>query len=335
MKSKRGPLPQIPEADAMIEIAHGVDVYFENKKNFQNVILLPNGKVVFRPAGGMLFEVMSDANYDLAITKCENMIRIYPGYHDPLSPQTLTDGFNWLYGAVQDEDADLSVATELFRSGFSDAIHRVLSESKPLDTFPCVGVFLESCHAVLVQDLGTFAAYFDALAARDSGIDDEDQGELAEEFMDFADEMKDIYTRKLSVRRKFDGREVEFLNISGYIQLLAFEYCQMRKKNKVIKICANCGRYFIPPKRRDSIYCQAPAPDDPSRTCQEVGSNRKQAKRIKTDANERLHHQVTSQIGMMRMRARDRGEEELVRQRYHIALEKEKQRYYEAKGENN
>lgn len=317
----------------MIEIARGVDVYFENKKEFRNVILLPDGKVEFRQPGGMLFEVMSDANYDLAVTKCENMIRIYPGYHDPLSAQTVTDGFRWLYGAVQDEDADLLVATELFRSSFGDAIHQVLSEAE--DAFPCVGAFLEACHAVLIQNLGVFAAYFDALAAHESGMADEDQKELAVEFMEFAEEMKDAYTRKLRVRRDYEGRNVEFLNISGYIQLLAFEYCQMQKKNKVIKICANCGRYFIPPKRRDSIYCPAPAPDDPSRTCQEVGPNRKQAKRIKTDANERLHHQVTSQIGMMRKRARDKGDEELVRKRCRDALYNEMQRYNEAKGGND
>ena len=317
----------------MSEIALGIDVYYETKKNFKNVVFLPEGKIAYYPPGGMVFELVSDEAIALVVEKPESMIRIYPGYHDPLSAGTVTDGFRWLYGTVEDES--LPIATELFRSSFNDAIQQTLQETVSLDEFSCVGAFLESCYSVHAQSIGVFAAYFDALAAHESGMTDEDQEALAQEFQEFAEEMSDVYTHKCSVRRVKGSRSVELLNISNYLEMLTFEFCQMQKKNKVVKICANCGRYFIPPKRKDSIYCLAPAPDDPTRTCQQVGPNRKQARKIHADPNEHEHQRVRSQINMMQKRARDRGEEHLVRTRCHNELEKEKKRYEAAKAEDD
>lgn len=317
----------------MSEIARGIDVYFENKKNFNNVVFLPDGEKGFYPPGGMLFELISDEAVTLATEKPRTMIQLFPSYHEPLSLATATDGFRWLYGTVQSED--LPVATELFRSSFNNAIQQTLQETESLEEFPCVGAFMETCLDAHVQSLGVFAAYFDALVAHESGVADEDQEALAQEFLEFAEEMWDVYTRKCSVRRTEATQTVELLNISSYIELLTFECCQMKKKNKVVKICANCGRYFIPPKRNDSIYCPAPAPDDPSRTCQQVGANRKHARKVKEDPNEHEHHKVLSQINMMKMRAREKGEESLSRKRCRDALYKEMERYESAKSDSD
>lgn len=317
----------------MREIAPGIDVYYESKKNFKNVVFLPEGKIAYYTPGRMIFELISDEAIALVVEKPESMIRIYPGYHDPLSADTVTDGFRWLYRTVEDES--LPIATELFRSSFNDAIQQTLQETESLDEFPCIGAFLESCYCVHAQSIGVFAAYFDALAAHESEMADEDKEALSQEFREFAEEMSDVYTRKCSVRRVKGSRSVELLNISNYLEMLTFEFCQMQKKNKVIKICANCGRYFIPPKKNNSIYCLAPAPDDSTRTCQQVGPNRKQARKIQADPNEHEHQRVRSRINMMQKRARDRGEEHLVRTRCHNELEKEKKRYEAAKAEND
>lgn len=317
----------------MSEIAHGIDVYHKNDKDFKNVVFLPDDRIAYYPPGGMLFELISDSAYELVIEKPKAMIHIYPGYQNSLTPQSVTDGFRWLYGTVLDEDESLPVATELFRCSFNEAIQRLIQESDSLEMFPCVGAFLEECHAINVHSYTAFSVFFDALAAIDSKVADEEQKVLAEDFQGFAGEMMDVYTRHCSVRRHKESRTISALNIAGYIELLVFEFCQMKKKNKVVKICANCGRYFIPPYRNDSIYCQAPAPDDPSRSCKQVGSNRKQARRVREDPNEKMHHRVKSQIGMMKKRAEDRGEAHLIANRYRKDLDDEKRRYEAAKEE--
>lgn len=39
-----------------------------------------------------------------------------------------------------------------------------------------------------------------------------------------------------------------------------------------VKICANCGRVFVPLLRGDAIYCDDPSPQDPEKTCKQYGS---------------------------------------------------------------
>ena len=308
----------------MFEIGHGIEVYYENKKEVRNTVFFPDGTYSYYGTGGMLFEVIGDEATYMITEKVGNMIKAYPGYQDSLTAEAITDGFKWLHESIEDED--LPVATWLFRSAFSDIIRSTLEQEELITGCDCVGAFLQACYEQYLESAKTFALLFDALAADASGNPDDFQKEAADAFRGFADEMYDIYVKKCSVRHENGSVSVETHEITNLLQLLTFESCRMKKEGKVVKICANCGRYFIPPHRIDSKYCSLPAPQDPSKTCNEVGSQVQRAEKRKTDPREREHHNTRSKLHMAAKRARDNGEDELIPW-YKAQLKKEMEQY--------
>lgn len=44
----------------MYEIAHGINIYYKNQKEFRNTVFLPDGTVRYYDDGAMLFEVIGD-----------------------------------------------------------------------------------------------------------------------------------------------------------------------------------------------------------------------------------------------------------------------------------
>ena len=307
---------------------HGIEIYYENKKNVNNTVFFPDGSYTYYGTGGMLFEQISDQAIYLTTEKVQNMIRAYPGFDAPLTRETLDDGFAWLYCAI-DED-ELPVATALFRSSFGEAISAVSHADGAEDAYNTVGEFLDACFDEYVRHEQSFAAFVDALAADASGVADDFQAGLAEIFKEAADDLYAVYTRKCSVRHKNGKAAVETHSITNTIQLLTFEYCRLKKEGKAVKICANCGRYFIPPHRIDTIYCPAPSPQDPTRPCSKIGPQAKRTEQRNRDPLEREHHNARTRLNMAAKRARDNGEENLLGY-YKMQLEKEKERYESAK----
>jgi hypothetical protein len=64
------------------------------------------------------------------------------------------------------------------------------------------------------------------------------------------------------------------------------------KLGLVIKKCNNCGKYFIPLRRSDAVYCDRPSPYNPSKTCKEDGSHRTFEEKLKMDDAESLRRQI-------------------------------------------
>lgn len=280
----------------------GIRVYFENKKEFRNVVFFPNGAYTYYRTGGMLFELIRDDAMYLITEKAEKMIRAFPDYNADVSKETVTDGFRWLCGAIDDDD--LPVASELFRSCFSGIVHDVAA--RPGD-YGGVGEFFLRCYAEYLPHIQAFAAYTDAVAAHNSGVADEFQEELAQEFLASADELFKAYTRKCSVRHKNEAVTVDTVSLTNFLQVLTFETCRMKKEHRPIKICANCGRYFIPPKRSHSIYCPAPSPQNPEKTCAEVAASLRWAEKRRTDPVKKKHYQIIGSLANAVRRSKNSG----------------------------
>ena len=308
----------------MFEIGHGIEVYYENKKEVRNTVFFPDNTYIYYGTGGMLFEVIGDEATFMITEKVGNMIKAYPGYQDSLTAESITDGFKWLHESIEDDD--LPVATWLFRSAFSDIIHSALEKEELVTGCDCVGTFFRACFEEYLDSIKTFAVLFDALAADASGTPDDFQKEAADAFRGFADEMYDVYVKKCSVRHINGSVSVETHEITNLLQLLTFEFCRLKKEGKAVKICANCGRYFIPPHRIDSKYCSLTAPQDPSKTCNEIGPQVQRAEKRKTDPREREHHNARSKLHMAAKRARDNGEDNLLPW-YKSQLDKEMGKY--------
>jgi hypothetical protein len=65
-----------------------------------------------------------------------------------------------------------------------------------------------------------------------------------------------------------------------------------------IKICANCGKYFVPLRRSDAIYCDRISPFNTSKTCKEDGSQRTFEEKLKMNEAEKLRRSVYQTLQM-------------------------------------
>lgn len=80
--------------------------------------------------------------------------------------------------------------------------------------------------------------------------------------------------------------------ISYPVSLLynSLQYC-VENKIKIIK-CKNCGKYFVPQKRSDAIYCDRQAPQDSSKTCKEYGARQAWQKTLNENEAAGLYRKI-------------------------------------------
>lgn len=87
--------------------------------------------------------------------------------------------------------------------------------------------------------------------------------------------------------------------------LLYTTFLELVRRNKVVRKCKNCGRYFIPENRSDTIYCDNPSPEAPEMTCKEYGTRRLWYERQKEDEIATLSRKIASAKGMLAKRNPD------------------------------
>lgn len=149
-------------------IGHGIDVYYEN--NHINTVLFSDGRNICYHAGSMLLEMVREETKYLLTEKLRNMIRSFPDYTTVLNIEGITDAFKWLCGTVESED--LPVATEIFRSSYSEIIKMMLEDEKTVMECGCVGDFLVKCYQKFDDYMEIFWFGVDSLANVNSNIND-------------------------------------------------------------------------------------------------------------------------------------------------------------------
>lgn len=71
--------------------------------------------------------------------------------------------------------------------------------------------------------------------------------------------------------------------IKSSMSLILFEAAHaMDAETKFVK-CKNCGNYFVPVGRSDSVYCGYPAPQEATKECRDIGANATRARKMKND----------------------------------------------------
>lgn len=80
------------------------------------------------------------------------------------------------------------------------------------------------------------------------------------------------------------------------------------KYNKQLKRCGNCGKYFIPYNRLDTLYCDRISPQDSGKTCKEYGAYRQYQNNIKNNDTAKLYRNIYQQKQMMVRRNPDISE---------------------------
>lgn len=313
----------------MYKIAHGINIYYNNQKDLRNIVFFPDGTYKYYDDGAMLFELIGDESIYMLTEKVENMIKAFPDRQKPATGDSITDGFKWLYGTIEDDE--LPVATELFRSSFNDAIRQTVSEMESAEEYTTAEDFFMECYAVYIDHLKTFCVFVQAIAANASSIADDFQRVVAEMLISSADDLYDSYTKKCSVRREEGHISVETVPITNFLQLLAYEYCRMKKSRKAIKECANCGRLFIPPGRVDSIYCPLPAPGYPGKSCKDIGGQLRRAQKRRSDPKEHAHHNTICRLHNVVRRAKENGNSDDVIPYFQRQIDLEMRKYTDQK----
>lgn len=81
----------------------------------------------------------------------------------------------------------------------------------------------------------------------------------------------------------YDNAFHSIYTIKSSMSLILFEAAHaMDAKTKFVK-CKNCGQYFVPVGRSDSIYCGYPSPQDSNKACRDIGANVARARKMKND----------------------------------------------------
>ena len=286
----------------MSKIGAGIKVYYVGEKN---KVFFADGSWKWYTVGGLLFEMISDEAYSLTVEKSKRMIRCFPGYQMDITVSSVTDAFRWLYEVVEDES--LPVATELFRSLFSKIIKCSLADEDIIMSCKNVGDLMDKCYERYYEHMEMFSIYVSALVASNSQKADR----MAVEFYQIADRWRLAYQRDCKVKEKKTEVIFETSSIVTPIELLIFEYWRMYKTKRILKECENCGRFFIPKGRNDTIYCFKPSLQDPEKTCSEIGAQERRKRKRESDPTEQDYHRNYSRQNMNAKRARDRGEDYL------------------------
>ena len=112
------------------DIAQGVRVYYNNRKEAANTVFTSDGKYHHYTDGDMLRELISDEAFYLMSEKVMIAIDTLPEGNRQISVESITDAFKWIYGMLDSDE--LPLAREIVRSMLSGKIN-CLAEEMSLD----------------------------------------------------------------------------------------------------------------------------------------------------------------------------------------------------------
>ncbi len=119
------------------------------------------------------------------------------------------------------------------------------------------------------------------------------------------DDIEKIY-QTLTTGAKRDGSTVYLF--AGEYRLWASALVSLMAivdSGKQIKKCQNCGKYYLPGNRSDTMYCNNTSPQDSTMTCKEYGTRRLWYERLKEDELATLSRKIASAKGMLAKRHPD------------------------------
>lgn len=96
--------------------------------------------------------------------------------------------------------------------------------------------------------------------------------------------------------------------LKSSMSLILFEAAHaMDAETKFVK-CKNCGNYFVPIGRSDSVYCGYPSPQDETKSCRDVGANATRARKMKNDIMTQEYRRLYMRLKMATKRHPDNEE---------------------------
>ena len=111
----------------------------------------------------------------------------------------------------------------------------------------------------------------------------------------------------------FDNAFHSIYTIKSSMSLILFEAAHAMDANTKFVKCKNCGNYFVPVGRSDSVYCGYPSPQDENKECREVGANATRAKKMKNDTLTQEYRRLYMRLKMAITRHPD---DEMLQERF-------------------
>lgn len=88
---------------------------------------------------------------------------------------------------------------------------------------------------------------------------------------------------------KIDFASYKFTEFKSLFIFLSYLFIQ---QNYTLKICKNCGKYFYPKNRSDTIYCSGLSPQDPTKSCGEYVQYQNYLHKLHADIPTKLYKQI-------------------------------------------
>lgn len=89
------------------------------------------------------------------------------------------------------------------------------------------------------------------------------------------------------------------------VYIMVCSILEIARQGKVVRKCQYCGKYFIPAKRSDTLYCDNLSPENSDMTCKQYAASRLWYERQKEDELANLSRKIASAKGMLAKRNPD------------------------------
>ncbi len=163
------------------------------------------------------------------------------------------------------------------------------------------GQFLLTVYMAVSYRMVYFKSFFDTYVRSDEEPDERERLIDIFNHMTIEPDAQDIEYRICFYDRHFNS----VYTIKSLSSLLMFEMVHMTERGVRVHVCKNCGTYFIPKGRSDTAYCDFPSPENPEKTCKEIGAQNTRAYKMKTDIATSLHRKVYMRYKMVLKRHPD------------------------------
>ena len=297
----------------------GLNVEFDGKKN----IVMEGDVIKEYPIGGMICEyarlrpteikafIMDNPYFedtDLKENGGHALMSFYQAMKEKLDVVTavmvLTDFSNLMADFNRANDDELKELLNSLNDENTQQIKSYILENTGYEEYgiSTIGQALLSAYAGFANCYVPFKHTFNMLA---SGADYEDNQVMA---------FWNLYSDNINFQHIdfhtmfFDNAFHSVYTIKSAMSLILFEAAHaMDAKTKFVK-CKNCGNYFVPVGRSDSIYCGYPAPQDKTKECRDVGANATRARKMKNDVLTQEYRRLYMRLKMSIKRHPDDGQ---------------------------
>lgn len=288
----------------------GLTVEFDGKKN----VVMAGDIVKEYPIGGMICEyarlhptelkgIIMDSPFfneiDLKEKGGDALMWFYNALLEKYGPVTagmvITDFSNLLTDLNLSEGDDLATLLDFANENHeTDEIKKFILKDTGFENFgiSTIGQAFLTAYCHYSYSYVSFKYTFNMLASEEEF----DEGKVMM-FWSFYGENTDFQHIDFKIMM-YDKGFHSLYTIKSSMSLIIFEAAHaMDAQVKFVK-CKNCGKYFVPVGRADSIYCSYPSPQDKGKACRDIGAQATRARKMKNDTVTQEYRRLYMRIKM-------------------------------------